>query len=110
MSVARSALTVAAVVGAGVLIGGGVAQAAPHRPASPGSYQYWGPNGVYDNGWAGDGKGAFGERVDATGVGGTQWVIDFTPTDGKKMYVSATYYFYGPGPTATTCGSPGRIS
>jgi hypothetical protein len=41
----------------------------------------------------------FGERYDATAVGGTQYSYDIRP-GGDPAYVSAEYYFYGP---TTTC-------
>lgn len=103
----RSIMAVATVIAAGTLIGAGVAQAAPHRPATPGSYQSWGPSWVTSGGWnEGAGKGVFGERADATAVGGTQSFIAFRD-NGRGVYVTATYYFYGPGPASTTCGSAG---
>ena len=108
MARARNIATVAAVLCAATVLGAGVAQAAPHRATSPGSYQSWGPSWVYDDGWsAGAGRGQFGERADATAVGGTQYVIDFLPSNGRPTYIYATYYFYGPGPTSTTCSGGG---
>ena len=107
MSRVRSVMTVATVIAAGIALGAGVAQAAPHRPGTPGSYQSWGPNWVTSDGWnEGVGKGVFGERADATAVGGTQSYFAYRD-NGRGVYVSATYYFYGPGPTSTTCGSQG---
>lgn len=104
MSRVRRIVTAATVIAGGVTLGAGVAQAAPHRAMSPGVYQSWGPNWVYDDGApAGAGKGVFGERADATAVGGTQSIIDFL-NNGRPTYIQATYYFYGPRPT-TPCDS-----
>jgi hypothetical protein len=103
----RSIVTVATVIAAGTVLGGGLAVAAPHRPATPGVYQSWGPSWVTSDGWnEGVGKGVFGERQDATAVGGTQSYIALRD-NGRGVYVTATYYFYGPGPNSTTCGSQG---
>lgn len=104
MARVRNILTVTTVIAAATVLGGGAAvAAAPHQAAAPGSYQSWGPNWVYDDGAsAGAGRGQFGERADATAVGGTQSIIDFLPGNGRPTYVTATYYFYGLG---TSCGS-----
>jgi hypothetical protein len=103
----RSFMVVAAVIAGGIVLGAGVAQAAPHHRASPGSYVSWGPSWVTSGGWnEAAGKGVFGERSDATAVGGTQSYIAFRD-NGRGVYVSATYLFYGPGPTSVTCGTQG---
>lgn len=105
MRTAQRLLTVGSFIAVGTLVGAGVAQAAPHIRATPGSYQSWGPSWVTSGGWnEGAGKGVFGERVDATAVGGTQSFIAFRD-NGRGVYISATYYFYGPG--SPSCGTPG---
>lgn len=104
MSRVRSIMTAATVIVAGTVLGGGIAMAAPHHPASPGQYQSWGPSWVTSGGWnEGAGKGVFGERVDATAVGGSQSYIAFRD-NGRGVYVAATYYFYGPQPNGA-CGT-----
>src|ERR1700761_3259850 len=94
----RTSVGTIGLTAAGLAIGAGVAAADPItqgravRPATPGSYQGWGPLSVADGSAYGRGNGVFGERYDATAVGGTQ---TFWET-GKKddgAYVYTDYYF-----------------
>ena len=97
----RSIMAVATVIAAGTLIGAGVAQAAPHVLLTPGSYQSGRPRRRRAGaGTTGAGKGVFGERADATAVGHA--VVHRVPGQRARRLVSATYYFYGPGPASTT--------
>ena len=92
----RKLLAVAGLVAGGVLVGSGAAVAGSTGRLTPGVYASWGPNVVTSGGAAvAQGKGVFGERSDATAVGGTQYAYDIRP-GGDAAFVSVTYYFYGP--------------
>jgi hypothetical protein len=92
----RKLLAVAGLAAGGVLLGAGAAVAGSTTSLTPGVYASWGPNVATSGGVAvAEGKGVFGERSDATAVGGTQYTYDPRP-GGDAAFVSATYWFYGP--------------
>ena len=89
---------------------GGVAQAAPHRPAAaPRRLPVVGSSSwVTSDGWnEGVGKGVFGERADATAVGGTRSLLRLPRQRPRRLRVRA-YLLLRTGPDEHLVRQPGR--
>ncbi len=100
----RRVISAVAVTAGGLFVGVGVAAAGQDVALTPGVYASWGPN-IAQSGrsYVAEGKGVYGERFDATAVGGTEYAYDPQP-GGDSAFVSVDYYVYGPS-SSGACGT-----